>query len=59
MDNIKRNWTGNFDSIEDAIIAIQNIKTEDGKILPFEVKWQAVVDAVNEINTYKEKITNG
>ena len=52
MSELKRNWTGSFDSIEDAIIAIRNIRTTEGKLVSFEAQWHAVVEAVNEIHKH-------
>ena len=45
--NIKQISTGDNDSVEEAIIAIRNIKTEDGKYLSPEEAWHAVSDAWN------------
>ena len=39
---IKQISTGDNDSVEEAIIAIRNIKTEDGKYLSREEAWKAV-----------------
>lgn len=58
VSNIRVYWTGNGDSVEEAIIAIQNIRTEDDKLIPFDMQWRAVVDAVNERNDYMAKIKN-
>jgi len=45
---IKQISTGDNDSVEDAIIAIRNIKTEDGKYLSSSESWKAVSDAWNK-----------
>jgi hypothetical protein len=39
---IKEQSTGDNDSVEDAILAIMHIKTEDGKILNGLDAWMAV-----------------
>ena len=43
---IKRESTGDNDSVEDAVIAIMNIKTIDGKLLDFDTQIQAVFEAL-------------
>ena len=40
--NIKQISTGDHDSVEEALIAIRNIKTEDGKHLSPAEAWKAV-----------------
>ena len=43
---IKRQSTGDNDSLEDAVIAIMNIKTIDGKLLDFDTQVMAVFEAL-------------
>jgi hypothetical protein len=45
---IKQQSTGNNDSVEDAVIAIMNIKTTEGKLINFNAQVQAVYDALEQ-----------
>ena len=38
--------TGNNDSVEDAVIAVMNIKTVDGKLLDFDTQIKALWEAL-------------
>ena len=46
---IKQQSTGHNDSVEDAVIAICNIKTEDGKLINMQAQFDAVVEAFENI----------
>lgn len=47
--NIKQQSTGDEDSVEDALIAIVNIKTEDGKLVDLPTQIEAVLEALNSM----------
>jgi hypothetical protein len=49
---IKQQSTGDNDSIEDAMIAIMNIKTTEGKLINFKAQVQAVYDALEARELY-------
>jgi hypothetical protein len=49
---IKQQSTGNNDSVEDAVIAIMNIKTTEGKLINFNAQVQAVYDALEARELY-------
>ena len=42
MMEVKQISTGDNDSVEEALIAIRNIKTVDGKYLSPDIAWKAV-----------------
>ena len=46
---IKQYTTGHNDSVEDVIIAIMNVKTEDGKLIHTSKAWNAVKEAIGKI----------
>jgi hypothetical protein len=49
---IKQQSTGNNDSVEDAVIAIMNIKTTEGKLINFKAQAQTVYDALKAKELY-------
>jgi hypothetical protein len=53
---IKHQSTGNNDSIEDAVIAIMNIKTTEGKLINFDAQTRAVFAACSNIIIGKIKL---
>ena len=44
---IKQISTGNNDSIEDVLISLMNVKTEDGKIVSMRDSWEIVKQLVD------------
>jgi hypothetical protein len=50
--DIKQQSTGNNDSVEDAVIAIMNIKTTEGKLINFNAQVLAVYDALEARELY-------
>jgi hypothetical protein len=52
---IKQQSTGDNDSVEDAVIAIMNIKTTEGKLINFDAQTRAVFAACSDILINKEK----
>ena len=49
---IKQQSTGNNDSVEDAVIAIMNIKTTEGKLINFKAQVMAVYEALEARELY-------
>ena len=49
---IKQQSTGNNDSVEDAVIAIMNIKTTEGKLINFNAQVLAIYDALEARELY-------
>jgi len=45
---VKQQGTGNNDSLEDVLMAIGNLKTEDGKLL-------GIIDAIKEVKKVLEE----
>jgi hypothetical protein len=56
MTEIKQQSTGDNDSVEDAVIAIMNIKTTEGKLINFDAQTRAVFAACSDIIIGKIKL---
>jgi len=53
---IKETSTGNNDSVEDALIAIMNIKTEDGKLVNFGAQIKEALKGIAITQVGREAI---
>ena len=56
MIEIKQHSTGDNDSVEDAVIAIMNVKTTEGKLINFDAQTRAVFSACSDIIIGKIKL---
>ena len=56
MIEIKQHSTGDNDSVEDAVIAIMNVKTTEGKLINFDAQTRAVFAACSDIIIGKIKL---